>query len=74
MASQRDAVPSNGVTVGGRATERVSEGKKNKDGRENGAAYDAQTSAPFDPKLTYSPNEDLKELPGVDGVLQDGAY
>jgi len=51
-------------------------GMKNEDGRENGAAYNSQVKAPFNPKMTFSPNEDLRQINGGKDQpgLEEGAY
>lgn len=49
---------------------------KNVDGREGGEKYNKQEKAKFDPKLTYAPNEDLRQLNGGKDRegLEEGAY
>lgn len=68
MSGMPDSSPSSGSKKGG--------GMKNVDGRENGAAYNKQVKAPFDPKLTFAPNEDVKQINGGKDRpgLEEGAY
>lgn len=66
MASTyKDSNPNAGAGKGG--------GKKNVDGRIDGAAYNKQQKAAFDAQKTYDPNESIKKLPQVSG-LEEGAY
>lgn len=68
MSGMPDSSPSSGAKKGG--------GRKNVDGREGGEKYNKQEKAPFDPKLTYSPNEDVKKLndgKDMEGK-EEGAY
>lgn len=64
MAKYKDANPVSGAKGGG--------GMKNHDARINGG-YDKQVKPDFNPKLTFNPNEDARQLPQQKG-LEEGAY
>lgn len=49
-------------------------GMKNEDGRLGGESYNSQHKAEFNPKETYSPNDDSKPLDGSREGVEEGAY
>lgn len=69
MSGMPDSSPSSGSKKAGKSL-------KNVDGREGGEKYNKQDKAPFDPKLTFSPNEDVKQLNGGKNRpgKEEGAY
>lgn len=70
MSGMPDSSPSSGSKSKGGKT------LKNVDGREGGEKYNKQDKAAFDPKLTFSPNEDVKQLNGGKNRpgKEEGAY
>ena len=68
MSGMPDSSPSSGS--------KKAKGMKNVDGREGGEKYNKQDKAKFDPKLTFSPNEDVKQINGGKNRpgKEEGAY
>lgn len=68
MSGMPDSSPSSGS--------KKANGMKNEDGREGGSKYNKQEKAKFDPKLTFAPNEDVKQINGGKNRVgkEEGAY